>query len=95
MKRETIGLVMGGVLLVCAAGAMQQADRPGRFQIVEVNQRTAVIDKDGDIESSPERHPVTLLLNTETGETRILRYVVDKRTGSVGAWGKPLDFLSK
>lgn len=77
MKRESLGWIVAGAVVVmfCTLGAMQQASRVGRFQIV------IGVNPVGEL--AAEKY--TMLLDTETGDTR--PFYFDK----VGMqWGLPV-----
>jgi hypothetical protein len=79
MTREVSGWAVAGVLavLIVSMGAMQQAARVGRFQLVLLNQRVGFLGDDGEVTTQQEQQ-MTLLLDTETGDTRQLLYMVGK-----------------
>ena len=70
MKRESLRWIVAGmvVVMVCTLGAMQQAPRAGRFQIV--NGVMAV----GERGEQGSGNPCSMLLDTDTGTTRIFTF---------------------
>lgn len=77
MTREVSGWAVAGVLavLIVSMGAMQQAARVGRFQIVSLKHSVAILGDDGEVATNQDQQ-MTLLLDTETGDTRQLIYAV-------------------
>lgn len=76
MTRESFGWLVAGVsvVIVASMGAVQQSGRVGRFQIVHVTNPVSTLFEDGTLETKEKN--LTLMLDTETGETRLLTMLI-------------------
>jgi hypothetical protein len=82
MKRDAIGWLVAGGLLACLV-VVVQSGRPGRFQIVSVQDYPETVGGRGDVQ------PWTLRLDTVTGETRIL-FLIHGKPSDPTHWGVPV-----
>ena len=82
MNRESAGWLVAGVAvgLMLTMGAMQQAGRPGRFQVV-----TGVVPVGSKGEQGAAT-PCSMLLDTDTGTARIFTFDETRVR-----WGSPVE----